>query len=248
MFDRAVQSGVDLFLRKTMPRTIRSNGGLLGRTDLRDEMAVQMEGEFSITKNFVKFYMPFEPTDDDVNAFVQSAVSTASEKPTMYYTEQGLRFIDFTVAPGKDVGTEKACFRTLQTIADRISSAKVEGRTRNEFNFRLCPDSPIASDIPGSNNMIDACITSGDTKATILTATGIAVVFEFKTDAEKEIEASRSFIQTLCCAQRPKILLEQHASRVGQRSNHERRCSSNVHFWGTSHYFLLSIVSWLILK
>ena len=30
-------------------------------------MAVQMEGEFSITKNFVKFYMPFEPTDDDVN-------------------------------------------------------------------------------------------------------------------------------------------------------------------------------------
>ena len=79
----------------------------MGITDLRDEMAVQMEGEFSITKNFVKFYMPFEPTDDDVNAFIQSAVSTASEKPTMCYTEQGLRFIDFTVAPGKDVGTEK---------------------------------------------------------------------------------------------------------------------------------------------
>jgi len=62
--------------------------------------------------------------------------------------------------------------------------------------------------------MIDACITSGDTKATILTATDIAVVFEFKTDAEK---ASRSLIQTLCYAQRPKIRLEQHASRVGQR-------------------------------
>jgi hypothetical protein len=42
--------------------------GLLGITDLRDKMAVQMEGEFSITKNFVKFYMPFEPADDDVNA------------------------------------------------------------------------------------------------------------------------------------------------------------------------------------
>ena len=180
--------------RKTTPRTIRSNGGQLKITDLRDEMAIQMEGEFTFTKvaNFVEFYMPFEPTDDNVNTFVKSELFPASEEPIMFHTEHGLRFTDFPVAPSKSVGTENVCFQPLQKIANRISSAEVGSRTRNKFNFQLCPNSPIASDIPGSNNMIDACITSDDT---ILTATSIAVVFEFKTNPEKDIDVSPSPIR-----------------------------------------------------
>jgi hypothetical protein len=156
-----------------------------------------MEGEFIITDvpNFIKSYMPFEPTDVDLDAFVNSP----SGKETI--TRDADQCLRFTEPMHADVGTEKTYFRPLQTIADRISSAEINGRTRNRFNFRLCPESFIASDIPGSNNIVDACITFDDTEAIVLTATNIAVVFEFKMNDDKALEVSNSLIQTLCYTQ-----------------------------------------------
>jgi hypothetical protein len=142
-----------------------------------------MEGEFVIidVANFIRSYMPFEPTDTDVNNFVDST----SVKEAAIMSED--RFADF-----EDKGVpEKQYFKGLEEIAAHIK--EVKGRTRNKFNFRLCPESLIASDIPGSNNMIDACITS-DNNADPLTTTGIAVVFEFKKKAVDEIKVSHSLI------------------------------------------------------
>ncbi|KAF8176470.1 hypothetical protein BJ912DRAFT_1045964 [Pholiota molesta] len=154
------------------------------RTRLHEEIAAEMEGEFIITdvQNFIKSYMPFEPTDVDVDAVVNSP----SGKETITRdADQCLRFTEFMDA---DVGTEKVYFQPLQTIADRISSTEVNGRTRNKFNFQLCPESFIASNTPGQNNMIDACIALDDTEATILTTAGIAVVFEYTMNSNKSFE------------------------------------------------------------
>jgi hypothetical protein len=167
------------------------------RTRLCEEIAAEMEGEFIITDvpSFVQAYMPFEPTDVDVDAFVNSPSGKG------IITRDADQFLRFTEFMDAEVGTEKVYFQPLQTIADRISAAEINGRTRNRFNFRLCPESFIASDIPGSNNIIDACITLDDMEATILTATSIAVVFEFKMNREKAFQVSHSLIRTLCHTQ-----------------------------------------------
>ncbi|KAF8191342.1 other/FunK1 protein kinase [Pholiota molesta] len=154
------------------------------RTRLHKEIAAEMEGEFIITdvQNFIKSYMPFEPTGVDVDAVVNSP----SGKETI--TRDADQCLRFTELMDSDVGTEKVYFQPLQTIADRINSAEVNGRTRNKFSFQLCPESFIASNIPGQNNMIDACITLDDTEATILTTAGIAVVFEYTMNSNKSFE------------------------------------------------------------
>ncbi|KAF9486046.1 hypothetical protein BDN70DRAFT_371207 [Pholiota conissans] len=90
-------------LRRTTSRTTRSYGGLFSTTNLRNEIAVQIEGEFVITDvaNFWKSYIPFEPTDDDLESL----------EDIMSNTEQRLQFKCFEDTYTHDSITEKAYFQ-----------------------------------------------------------------------------------------------------------------------------------------
>jgi hypothetical protein len=70
-------------------------------------------------------------------------------------------------------------YQHLQEIADAVSNATVSHRSRNELAFRCCPNKPITSDICGSSDQIDACISVGVATEGKLESHHIAVVFEF---------------------------------------------------------------------
>ncbi|KAF9481791.1 hypothetical protein BDN70DRAFT_919607 [Pholiota conissans] len=156
-------------------RTNCSNNNAHSVTDPYNELTTEMKGEFVETDvaNFVKSYLPFEPTDANVKKIMANEA----------IVEDRRIFKEFKDVPSEAMTTENMYFRTLQTIADKISSVQLMRRPLNRFNFRLCPNSQIASGILGSNNKIDTCITPDDSNS--LTAIGIAVAFEFKMNAKE---------------------------------------------------------------
>ncbi|KAJ8469357.1 hypothetical protein ONZ45_g16918 [Pleurotus djamor] len=133
---------------------IRSDGASIGITELRRQIGNQMDTEF-IETDFTTFalaYMPFVPEEHYIDNVMKRI-----RKETM--NDLGSRFRDFLDVPHVGVDTEASYFSGLLKIAEAIGQVPPPpGRERNEFEFRHCPTTQIGSSIPGSNNLIDACI------------------------------------------------------------------------------------------
>ncbi|KDQ22368.1 hypothetical protein PLEOSDRAFT_1098298 [Pleurotus ostreatus PC15] len=176
---------------KTTPRTVRTAGGDTGISKLRDHIAEQMEGEFSIVsvEAFMSHYLPFEPTEDDVK---DTEKSLAEMKLSVLVEVDGeLRFHEFLVPPCNANGTETPSYRPLEDISRAIASVPVEGRTRNEFSFRVCPNTVIKSQIAGSDNRVDGCFTSEDPESKTLDTSRLACILEYKLNRLQEVENNK---------------------------------------------------------
>lgn len=127
----------------------------------------------------------------------------------------------FQSIPTPRDGTEAVIYQHLEDIADSISNANVTDRSRNELFFRCCPNKHIVSDIDGSNNQIDACISTHRTVQNVprLEAHNIAVVFEFKLNNAPELVVSTN---TLTVATMPT-----HEIYI-QIQNNQQAVSANV--------------------
>ncbi|KDQ22365.1 hypothetical protein PLEOSDRAFT_1051064, partial [Pleurotus ostreatus PC15] len=175
----------------TTPRTVRTAGGDTGISKLRDHIAEQMEGEFSIVsvEAFMSHYLPFEPTEDDVKDMEKSL---AEMKLSVLVEVDGeLRFHEFLVPPCNANGTETPSYRPLEDISRAIASVPVEGRTRNEFSFRVCPNTVIKSQIAGSDNRVDGCFTSEDPESKTLDTSRLACILEYKLNRLQEVENNK---------------------------------------------------------
>ncbi|TEB33877.1 hypothetical protein FA13DRAFT_1626649 [Coprinellus micaceus] len=178
-----------------------------------------MDPEFSIcsVESFFATYLPFSPSEKDVDAFMVSQraskkdncasvnqvpdlpahgdylqrhqtagiprnVNSLTEEQASVIIENSngqllFRSFQTTLTPQHD--TDIAIYQQLQEIADAVSNATVSHRSRNELAFRCCPNKPITSDICGSSDQIDACISVGVATEGKLESHHIAVVFEF---------------------------------------------------------------------
>ena len=88
----------------------------MGTTDLCNEMAIQMERDFTITEvpKFVEFYMPFKPTDDDVNSVIES-------EPFHHLRSQSCATLSTVTVKMPQDGKADRFFRTERSIAPTIS-------------------------------------------------------------------------------------------------------------------------------
>ncbi|KAF4563844.1 hypothetical protein EYR36_003088 [Pleurotus pulmonarius] len=153
--------------------------------ELRDHIAEQMEKEFSIVsvEEFISHYLPFEPAEDDVKKVEESLAKTE----ILVEVHGNLRFRAFPVPPCKIGRT----YRPLDDISRAIASGSVEGRTRNEFSFRVCPNTVIKSQIAGFDNNVDGCFTSEDPESKTLDTSRLACILEYKLDSTQEIENNK---------------------------------------------------------
>ncbi|KAF4581315.1 hypothetical protein EYR40_002903 [Pleurotus pulmonarius] len=176
---------------KTTPRSVRTAGGDTGITKLRDHIAEQMEGEFSIVsvEGFMSHYLPFEPAEDDV----KDMEKTLSEMTlSVLVKEDGIhRFHKFRTPPCTIDGQETPSYKPLDDISSAIASVPVEGRTRNKFSFRVCPNTVIKSQIAGSDNKVDGCFTSEDPESKTLDTSRLACILEYKLDSTQENENNK---------------------------------------------------------
>ncbi|KAF4582549.1 hypothetical protein EYR38_002675 [Pleurotus pulmonarius] len=176
---------------KTTPRTVRTAGGDTGITKLRDHIAEQMEGEFSIVsvEGFMSHYLPFEPAEDDV----KDMEKTLSEMTLSVLVKvDGIHhFHKFRTPPCTIDGQETRSYKPLDDICSAIASVPVEGRTRNKFSFRVCPNTIIKSQIAGSNNKVDGCFTSEDSESKTLDTSRLACILEYKLNRAQEIENNK---------------------------------------------------------
>ncbi|KAF4563843.1 hypothetical protein EYR36_003087 [Pleurotus pulmonarius] len=156
--------------------------------ELRDHIAEQMEKESSIVsvEEFISHYLPFEPAEDDVKKVEESLAKTE----ILVKVHGNLRFRAFPVPPCKIGGT----YRPLDDISRAIASESVEGRTRNAFSFRVCPNTVIKSQITGSDNKVDGCFTSESPDSTTLDTYHLACILEYKFDSTQEIENNKQAV------------------------------------------------------
>ncbi len=147
-----------------------------------------MEGEFSIVsvEGFMSHYLPFEPAEDDV----KDMEKTLSEMTLSVLVKvDGIhRFHKFLTPPCTIDGQETRSYKPLDDICSAIASVPVEGRTRNKFSFRVCPNTIIKSQIAGSNNKVDGCFTSEDSESKTLDTSRLACILEYKLNRAQEIE------------------------------------------------------------
>ena len=126
---------------------------------------------------FIFKYLPFVPTEANTAKCTRDMV----ESQLMLYEDGLLRFKEFTNIHDTAYASENIAYGHLVSIADSIGQYQTtsEGRTRNRYHYRNCPSTTICSKIPGSDNKIDACITS-DAEGIPPTTSGIAVPAEYK--------------------------------------------------------------------
>ncbi len=125
----------------------------------------------------VSKYFPFVPTDADNAKCARDLV----ESQLMLYKDGLLRFKEFTNIHDPVYSSEDIVYEHLVAIADSIGQYETtsEGRTRNRYHYQNRPSTTIHSNIPGSNNKTDACITS-DAESSPPTTHDIAVPAEYK--------------------------------------------------------------------
>ncbi|KAJ8701489.1 hypothetical protein PTI98_000259 [Pleurotus ostreatus] len=148
-----------------------------------------MEGEFSIVsvEGFVSHYLPFEPAEDDVKKTEESL----SKMEILVEVDGNLRFHEFPVPPSNANGTETPSYRPLKDISCAIAYVPVEGRKRNEFSFRVCPNTVIKSQIAGSDNRVDGCFTSEDPESKTLDTSRLACILEYKLKPLQKVENNK---------------------------------------------------------
>ena len=138
-----------------------------------------MDREFLIydTDIFIDKYLPFVPNEADITNCTRNML----ESHLMLRGQDGqLRFKYFVDIPNRIDSSENVAYEPLVAIADSIGQYEItsERRIRNRYHYRNCPNTTIHSQLPGSNNKIDACITSD--KSLPPTTSGIAVPAEYK--------------------------------------------------------------------
>ncbi|KAL4259859.1 hypothetical protein AB1N83_008984 [Pleurotus pulmonarius] len=173
---------------KVIVGATRSTLGDTQMAELRDHIAEQMEKESSIVsvEEFISHYLPFEPAEDDVKKVEESLAKTE----ILVKVHGNLRFRAFPVPPCRMDGT----YRPLDDISRAIASVPVEGRERNEFSFRVCPNTVIKSQIAGSDNKVDGCFTSESPDSTTLDTYHLACILEYKLDSTQEIENNKQAV------------------------------------------------------
>ncbi|KAF4563857.1 hypothetical protein EYR36_003101 [Pleurotus pulmonarius] len=174
---------------KTNPRTASTTGGDTGMAELRDHIAERMEGEFSIVsaEAFISHYLPFKPAEYDVRKVEESLAKTE----ILFEVHGNLRFHEFLVFPCKIDAKETPSYGALHDISRAIASAPVEGRKRNNFSFRVCPNTAIRLQIAGSDNKVDGCFTSESPDSTTLDTSRLACILEYGLNAKQEIENNK---------------------------------------------------------
>ena len=183
---------------------------------MRDQIAKEMDGEFltSDVATFMTSYLPFTPSDEDVEKCVKNLMDplsvpkansnniaigkqrlsnrapTKPEEPIMHDHNGQLRFSAYPAAPTKSDGNEQNVFKYLDDIAAAVGECVLDGRKRNGYHYTHCPSKCIESAIAGSNNMIDACITSDGEG--MFTTSDIAVPIEYKLHSRDRHDVSSS--------------------------------------------------------
>jgi hypothetical protein len=182
---------IEQFRRNTStPHTNRTND-TKAITKLRDEIALQMDGEFveCPVGTFVAHYLPFEPAESDLNAFIANATHAEQPPaaPSSLMPLDGARMTRTSsqgrtpsVIPPRShhilefvegelrfidyhavptTSGENKTYSYLERIMRVISEATVDGRPQNGYHYHACPNATVTSEIPGANK-IDGCIVS----------------------------------------------------------------------------------------
>ncbi|KAF4623612.1 hypothetical protein D9613_001475 [Agrocybe pediades] len=151
------------------PRTPRTNGEDIGVTNLRPQIAIEMDPEFveCSFEHFMQAYLPFIPGKEVVDGCLERLrEATADHKsnagiPILRHFNIGTQrkeslregFADFHKPRNT---TEAKLFSLLEPIAAAIAESRVDGRELR-YKFYDCHHRSIKSDIGGSKNKIDAC-------------------------------------------------------------------------------------------
>ncbi|KAG9218182.1 hypothetical protein CCMSSC00406_0010224 [Pleurotus cornucopiae] len=155
----------------------------------RDHIAEQMEEEFSVVsvEAFMPHYLPFEPAEDDVKQMDKSL----AKMEILVEVDGNPRFHEVLVPPCKIDGTETPSYRLLDDVSRAIASVPVEGRKRNRFSFRVCPDTVIKSQIAGSDNKVDGCFTSEHPESKTLDTSHLACILEYGLNSTQVAENNK---------------------------------------------------------
>ncbi|TFK28321.1 hypothetical protein FA15DRAFT_691960 [Coprinopsis marcescibilis] len=169
------------------PRVPGTDAQHRDQTEVRSDIGRYMDSEmiYCKRKEFESHYLPFNPTDDDINGCMEHLKDgwTASVmNPT------GLKNVwaDYTRVPSASWSTELAAFKPLKKIIRAIETYKLKGvynevkdRNLSEFRYREVNNTPLKADT-FAKHKIDGCLTTEWDKKIILSETSIAVPMEFK--------------------------------------------------------------------
>ncbi|KAJ3532810.1 hypothetical protein NMY22_g7598 [Coprinellus aureogranulatus] len=132
---------------------------------------------------FIGHYLPFEPGEGDVDELIRTA-AYIGEPPPSRTNQRPATGVESTC--GSVRGALATTFEDLGGVMDAVSKAKVNGRIRNAFQYRACPQAIMSSEKPGLKNKIDGCIISStltpSNGSLDFAPTGIAVIFNYKQD------------------------------------------------------------------
>ncbi|PPQ89009.1 hypothetical protein CVT25_005108 [Psilocybe cyanescens] len=171
----------------------------------------KMDGEFvrSPVDEFLKTYLPFAPDEVETKYFVEKLLQSIppasnssdgreirtrakSKLPILVGQEEQYQFHHYPKPAIKRSTheSEVVAFTPWVDIAQAIGNIPhpQETRKRNQCNYRNMPYKRIASDILGSDNMIDAAFLRPCDEAVDLRTTDIAVVIEQKLSTVKRRE------------------------------------------------------------
>ncbi|KAH9485692.1 hypothetical protein JR316_0002602 [Psilocybe cubensis] len=186
------------------PRSQKSFGRDVGVVQLRPAIAQEMDAELvrCPVTDFIETYLPFAPNDAEMAVLVEKLLKEINPSPVadgaritrnaakpkssiLVGDEKAFRFRNYP-KPGmitqSSHDSESSAYKGWLDIAHAIRNLKFynDNRAANNFEYRNMPNKEIASDIKGSNNMIDAAFLRQNAHSKELRTTDIAVVIEQK--------------------------------------------------------------------